>query len=372
MQACYVWGSGAGDVCSTPVTVEVIAANPRNAHVVSARGGPSELYTAAWLQTPTSGSGHEIWLSHIRTGGKPMVAQATHLADVPGPVHPFISVPPNAAPLVQWVAWLDDQRLNYLLHANGEASAPESVKLNGSDWRIVPPILQQPEPRGGGLPGADILLHSPATEQLMIVHLQAGAAPLVDPPTGLAANRVRHALTAYLSSGKRQTYVCTAEAGGCGLYSIAWGSNATTSPAQRLAELSVSPLAADVGLSTKDEVFGAVFGEAQSGTPGFAFARWSSDPRSGFKDIGRTDVRLPSGVGVERAIVRIDTEGWPWALVLGDSKAPGWYFVRPTGAAAPLEVPAESKPTDILFRPGDDPVVVFTHNSRGFQFHKPN
>lgn len=395
LRAKYQWDTG--EISSAPVRLEFRPSVPRAAHLASPCGGIASAYHAAWINHAAPDKEEfELWLSDLSTVGKPRVGDCWKLADLKRVVQPYLSVPANKPPAVQWIGWVDEQSLCYLAHRDGKATAPQTLPLPSAHCRILPPLLQNPVTPGEPVPGADVALCEAVPGamnwQLHVVRLKPDGKAGQESFMNVAGFPPDWAQTVSLSNNRRWTFLLVPEAGRGTLKLLEWSPAAlpgvaaivspnapsfTPSPAPvALAALEAVPLAADLCLTSKDVVHGAILAEVgEAGTGRYAFYRWSY---AGTNKLTLFDPQLllwPSNAKITRASVGVSECGAAYALLRTDEKEgeKKWFFCDADGTVAPLTGPAASlrEPAQILFRRGDDPTILHTDPGRGFQFAKP-
>ncbi len=368
-----------GAVESKHVKVKVSPSRPGRLNVSTANGGPGGLSLAAFLnKADPAKEEFDVWLATISTTEKPVVTNCRHIDEAKSLVVPFVSVPPNTAPYAQWVAWLGDGRLTYALHRGSDVAASESLKLKSSGYQIVPPIFQNPPIPGEAIPGGDVLLYRSAADadggELVVAHLSTERKASLDAPVEVAAKNLAWAKTAYLSDAKRHTFVLADEDGAAVLGHFSWSPTSSPVFMKNEAAWPAKCSAADLITTKGDAVLGVMLGESgENEGRKYAFYKWNYTASAGFNDGSKIDIALPEGVGIDHAIVRVNAGGAPYGIVRTDGKEPAWYFCEPDGALKPIHGDSHefNLPADILFRRGDDPVIMFSSDGDGFRLIKP-
>lgn len=379
LRARYEWDGGAGAVESPPVRVEILPSNPQCAHVVTAQGGAAPLYYAAWVNRNAADKGKlELWLSEIMTTGRPTIIQCTRLDDLKAPVEPVLSVPPNTSPHAQWVAWVQGNQLNYLVHQSEAASKTRTTPLPTADCRIVPPLFQTAMQRDRVIPGATVLLYERATGategRFIVTVLSATHEVRTDPPVAVPGPAPLWMQSAYLVDASRYTFWIVRDPGVSVLWVSSWRNLRPPSPPKQLGAWPGNCLAADLWLTEENVVVGAVLLQAGDGKLRKYTLRTWSFRNGGFVDGREVPVTLPKpSIGVEQAVVSVSADGLPYALMQTDLPNRPWFYCGADGTAMPLplETTGFQPPVKVLFRRTTDPTILFTLPGRGFQFARP-
>ncbi len=380
LQAYYEWDGGAGEATSPPVRLTLRPSNPRTAWVESTHGGAAPYYAIAWSgPRDATDTRHELYLSTISTVKRPRVIECSLLEETAGPVQPYVSVPPNAAPHVQWVAWVADSSLHYLIHQSGRVSNAMKARLPSAHCRIVPPLLQNPPKRGKNVPGASVVLYERAPEategHLLVLHLSANGTVRSEAPMVLLGPAPRWAETAYLSNQERYTFVATLSERKTALQVLPWSAHAGLKAPVPLADWPGRCVAGDLWLTEDDQVVGALLLESGPDTARtYAFQTWKYRHPNQFDAVGKIDLSVPTDMGLEYANVSINAAGRPYAMVRGNGKGRPWFYCDAKGSVMPMPRAAEEyqAPMQVLFRRTTDPTIMYTVAGRGFQFAKPD
>lgn len=378
LKARYQWGLGS-TVESPAVRIEVLESRPRSTFPVVLQKPPTQLYLVAWLNVIDVAKGSfQVWLSHVTGYGRPKVRQCFHVADVDKVVQPALAAPPNGQSGVQWVAWLNGDRLVYALNRGSEVTAESTFKLDDDTYRLIPPLLLNPTARGESIQGFDALLYGSVPETskhfLGVAHLTPSGKGELSQPIEVPATAPVWASTAHLANGDRYTFMAINGLNSASLEMARW--SATKSPAKigTVASWPARCLACDFALGESDAVLGAMVGEVGTdASRDYTLYTWRFGAPDQFQDAGKVRIAVPEGVGVDQAIVRVNADGVPFALLRTTGKRAAWYFCGPKGTlmALPSDAADFRMPGDILFRDGGDPVIMFGDPPRGFQLVKP-
>ena len=377
LQAHYEWQGG--QVTSPAVRLKVLPSNPRTTAVETGKGGPAALLHCAWVNN-LSGSNDrcELWLSDLMMLGKPRVHHCILLEDLEKPIKPHLAVPPNQDVNVQWVAWIDGKSLRYLLRQEEDVASTASVGLDSEKYRIIPPLLLNLSKSGGLVEGADVMLYQPgedaANGRFLVKHLSLSKKdePPPDDKLAVPGSAPQWAETAYLTDQGRHTFFIVSDQNKTVLKLASWSPKAPPTALKDLASYNAKFMTADLWQSG-DAVAGAIL--AQKSEDSYAFYIWSYKPPDAFVQEREVAVSWPhERAGIDRAIARVSTAGDPFALLRSDAKEKKWFFCGSDGSTSVLTGPAEKLhlPADILFRGGDDPVILHTGpDGRGFLFAMP-
>jgi len=378
LKARYEWGLGS-TVDSPAVRIEIIESRPRNTFPVELQGPPTQLYLVAWINViDVAKNNFEVWLSHITGYGKPKVRQCFHVADVQQVVEPILAAPPNGQSGVQWVAWLDGDRLVYSLNRGSEITAESTFKLDDDNYRIIPPLLLNPAVRGESIQGFDALLYGSAPDAakrfLVVAHVTPTGKNDMGRPIEAPATVPAWASTAHLANGDRYTFMVINAINSASLEMTRW--SATKSPAKidNLGSWPAKCLACNFAVSESNDVRGAMVGETGTGASReYVLYKWNFTAPNQFQNLSKVDIAVPEGVAVDQAIVRVNLDGVPYALLRTTGKQAAWYFCGPNGALSALPGDAANfrMPGDILFRKGIAPVIMFGDPPRGFHLVDP-
>lgn len=379
IQAHYAWDGGDMEVLSPAVRVELVPATPRTLGVASGKGGVAPIYYAAWANALDGGKSFEVWLSEIITVPKPRVVNCFHLADVKQPVEPVVSVPPNEDAFLQWIAWLEKNKLNYVSFLDGEVDPVASTKLDSDDYRIVPPLLQGVPGRGKhATPGVDVLLLETVPGESggawTVAHIDGNGKGQLEGPIDLSGARPRWAHTAYLAKQARHTFFITSEKNKSSLLTTSWSPVKPPGTAKSLTQWPAQFVAASLWWNDENEIGGAMLGAKGEGPDAtYALYPWRYDASGAFKALDEVPVGWKSEHSIDVAIVRVDANGNPYALLRTDPKGPGWSFCQPNGSVVTLTGPPErlQLPAELIFGGGTDPLVMFGDPGRGFVLSPP-
>jgi len=378
LKAHYEWGFGS-EVDSAPVGLEVLESRPRNTYPVVLEGPPTQLYLVAWINVIDAAMGRfEVWLSQVTGYGKPMVRQCFHVADVNKVLEPILAAPPNTQSGVQWVAWLDGDRLVYALNRGSEVTSESTFKLDDDKYRLIPPLLLNPPARGESIQGFDALLYGTDPDAskrfLVVAHCTPSGKGELGRPIEAPGTAPVWASTAHLANGDRYTLMAIIAMNSSALQMARWSASKSPGKIETVGSWPAKCLACDFALSESDDVLGAMLGESGSGASRqYALYKWRFAAPDRYQDAGKVAIALPEGVGVDQAIVRVNLDGVPYALLRTAGKQAAWHFCGPDGALSGLSGDAAKfrMPGDILFRKGLAPVIIFGDPPRGFQLVKP-
>lgn len=374
LQLLYEWEGG--ELRSPAVRVELLGSIPRRLHLVSGKGGFAPLHYGAWIRQPDSESKKfSLCMAHVLTLAKPQVEDVYPLVqDLSEVVEPWLGVPPNEDVNDQWVAWIAKSSLYYLVCREKTTTAPKTEPLDG-ECRVVPPVLLNIG-RDSKVESADVVLYQSGTAQgagrLRIKHLNP-AKRSADDSLELPGSAPIWGANVYLSNRMRHTFLITEirPAGGVSLKAATWSALKPPAAIAELAAWKAGCLAADAALGADDVALGAALLEAgEPGAPTYALQPWRLKPPADFQSGNAVAVRWLEKKAISSAIVRVDADGAPYALLQGAAGA--WYFCDPKGNVSVLPPTAEQlkPPADILFRGGTDPVLLYSDPGRGFQLSK--
>src|SRR5262249_14410715 len=127
-------------------------------------------------------------------------------------------------------------------------------------------------------------------------------------------------------------------------------------PIRVLTPLGGGFFAADIALSKGGAGMGARLSEsgASRGAP-FTILKWTFEPGGTFKLGDAVPVAWPAGRKINDAILRVNANGTPFALLRADPKDKTWHYLDKQAKISPFaELDEIQPPLDILFRQGDD------------------
>jgi hypothetical protein len=378
LTAVYQWSDGSAT--SQPLVLNIRATHPMpDLHAVSALGGLCPVYYAAWLNRTRPGQdAGDLCVSTFRTTSPPDLPNEppelnhTPVAQLQSRVHPYMSVPPNTEPDAQWVAWLEGEKLAYVLHKSGEATPVESFDVGAKQGQIIPPLLAHPRTKDRK-PGASVLLYRPHPEehagQLVVAELKFGARPQVS--VAVSAPAFEWAETAYLSDCRRRTFFLTANPHRTRLNLLlsTWSSQKPPAPPQSIYTWETRLVASSLSLTREgDLVRGIILGELPGeNKPIYELHAWVHTPEDGLTTADPIRVQLPEDARVDLAVARIDQNGGPCAFLRCATK---WMFCSHDGSVRPLKNKIQP-PVEILFELAEMPILMYTEPGRGFQFLRP-
>ena len=380
LQAEYVWDNATRSAVSPPVRVELLSNRLEPHHIVCPTGGAAATYFATCTQEIQDKPGkQELWLANINTSTRPRVHNLIRLVDVEGKIRPYLSVPANTNPVVQWVAWIDKQKLAYLARKSEKISDVGTAKLDKRTWSIVPPILQNPPRPNESIAGADVLLYArdeqAAAGSLHVMRFDLTSSSMGADTLPLPGSMPTWWETAHAGPLRRLTFLCTATGGTTRLNLARWG--ATSAP-KRLEDLASWPghcLGGATWVTSDGLVVGAVVIETTMlKKHSYAFHTWNVSADGKFELGPTVPMTVPEGTKVRRAIVSVNIGQAPHALLdAGTGRGP-WFYVAADGAAKTLPVDIAANggvPRKVLFRRELDPTIMYVRPGWGFDFVKP-
>lgn len=377
VSASYVWDDGVGEATSKPVVVTVQPAVPRMVRTVSPAGSIGGTYLSAWVNHPNKDpAARAVYLSTIDVSDKPGVCDVVKLNQVDEEVSPVVSVAANDAPFAQWVAWVAGAKLQFVLCVDDKSSGADTFKLPSENFSILPPLLENPLVQGEAAPGADVLLYESIAEPpggvLHVLTLGGSQSPRLEKAAVLPGLAPKWAKTAYLGDRSRFTFLVMPVENGVRLDLVSWSPGSPPQTIEPLATWGGKVLAADLVVRQSNDVLGAVLVDQGSGDRRYKIYKWAFTAPDRFGEFDAIDVTLPVPIDVKEAVLRVNDDGAPFAL-LKDAKKGEWVFCGPDGKGRSHSDPAAvlAAPLDILFRRALEPTIMYTKPGTGFLFTKP-
>ncbi|MBW2108723.1 MAG: hypothetical protein JRI36_08675 [Deltaproteobacteria bacterium] len=371
--AIYEYGDDKQRQESSPVPVTIRPTTAKNLSLASGRGGTATFFYGTWINLDSEPPELVRSMFHFMVGGGIKSSIVVGKADVH--TRPVISAPRNttAAP-GQWIAWVT----NGILHAlyvdeKGGPSATLKLRLTSDNVQIVPPLYYDSAGREGVTSGGALLcLGPPAGTGFQLLSLAFGSKEAVmEGSLNLAGPYPAWIETQVRSDGSRTALFVQVEGETIHLWAVPWPHGSAVRPAP----VEPTPLAswkgrfvyAGVTMGQNDDILGACLAWIdQSDETGpddtdmeskLEFILWTYRPDGKFIERGRHEVLWTSEEPIEKALIRVNEEGTPAAL-LRDQK--GHWFVsdgRGNTSSAPGIFRETKLPLDLGFF-GLEPVLV--------------
>ncbi len=380
LQAEYVWDNGRHTTLSPPARIELLPNNLKPHHIVSPKGGASSLYLAVCSQESQAKPGmFELWLASFTTSKRPRVHNLVRLENVKEQVKPYLSVAANTQPTVQWLAWIENQKLAYLANVPGQDSDVKKAKLDKRDWTIVPPVLQNPTGRGQQVPGADVLLYSrdpdAAAGTLQVLSVDTDGTVMGRDVLAIPGLMPTWWETAHVKSVRRFTFLAMSSGDETKLAVAQWAALGTPKTLEELATWPGHCIGGDTWVTPDDLIVGAVvIGSGDPKKPDYAFHTWNMSPLGQVQLAPAVPIAVPEGIKLRRAIVSVNIGQDPFAILEAGTQSGPWYYAASDGSvkSVPIEIASNGGvPTKVLFRREVDPTIMYHRPGWGFDFIKP-
>jgi hypothetical protein len=352
LKAVYEWGGGAGRAESEPVPVEVRGSSPRSVAMFPDRGGWSDSACAAWVSPVDPFSPVcEVCFSLIAVSPEPRVTHVESLTVLPRLVKPIPSIPPNGTiPSVHWIAWMDGSSL---LYARTGTSELGRLDMPGRAPTLLPPLLSSPD---SGT--AEALLFDGGRLLVMEIGVEGARARLAG---SLMPGALRWAQAICTAEGVRMCFLLTAEeGGGSRLWRAEWTAAADSMALSYLLTCDCSFAAAGLLAARNGAIHGAIL------TGDHRILRWSQTPAGECLVSPEVTLLLPSDERLDPVVIRVSETGEAYTAMRGAGGA-GWWVAGPGGRALRMRL-NRGELVDILFRSGEDPVLVWADPAWGFRF----
>lgn len=326
---------------SDPVRVEVMPTSPQAFDTATTGGGPVGDLFCAWVNLEEEEESDSLWLSLISTSGEARILQSLPICEIPKEARPVLSVPPNAPPTSQYVAWIEDQILNHIVHTYGRLEIG-GVGLNAPGYEIVPPLFEDPfEP--GAKQGAEALLIREVEGGWLLcaVDLDGGVITARDsssgggggvgsssPPNDLFVKGPMplQNYTAYRSDASRRTVFSqqnnlSADRASVSLSVAGWAKGSLPQTPKLLAEWEGVLVAADQCLTATDALVGAALlyvppaAAAAADSHFYELRRWRLEADDTFIETGNLPLFWKPGTAIEKAVLRIRQDEKMFALL---------------------------------------------------------
>lgn len=379
LQALYTWDGGAAHAISAPVRVDIRPVDPLSMTIAPLGGGASLTSFAAFVGRVSTGQDElELRLATLSTLNKPRVTNSVAVCPLKTLITPCLSVPANTDAGLQWLAWVDNDRLYCLPHLNGSTTEPQVIRLPGPNFKLIPPLLLQPNRPQARIPGAVALLFQPTADEtgcrLLPIDIQVAAKgeSLPLPAVTLEKLNPTWAQTAYLSDMSRHTFFVTrGPKRGISLHVSRWSPRQPPAAPAALASFDARLLAGDVLVTSTDWVRGVFLVQLNSLAPDeCAMIQWIYGKRGTFDSADPIVINFPRSAEIAEAVVRVNEVGAAYGLLRSFDSRLAWRFVQPDGTTSPAPATVR-RPADVMFRYGGDPTIIYADPGRGFQFAKP-
>jgi hypothetical protein len=382
VSAIYQYGEDGRQEESAPVRITVHPTTARNLSLASGQGGASGFSYGAWVNLATESPELALSMFSFTPGGGVESVVRVDKADIH--TRPILSAPPNKsfAP-GQWLGWIRGDTIHSLYYDQKTgASSFRKLKLPLSEVEIVAPLHCDAQGKKGGRPlGRALLCLAQGTgegAQLLSVLLDIKKtkleSSLVLPGSYPAwiASQVR-------SDGSQWAIFVQVDEEMVSLSAVPWPRPVEVAHApapRRLASWECRFLSAGVSMNKDDDILGACLVWAEITEPvesgdsdeqsRLEFIRWVFKADGGFAEVGRDEVPWEGPDVIEHAIVQVNEQGVPAALLKDQTGR--WFGYNGQGSVAPLPgIFSETKlPLELGFL-GVEPVLVGAVIGRGFQ-----
>lgn len=352
---------------SEPDMVQVLPARPQAHSLATTRGTSSGNAYCAWVNDGEDG--YSLWLSEISTAWEARFSSSKKVAELTAGCLPVLSVPANRVPTKQYIAWIVDDRLQWVV-ANEEASDIKTLTLGSTAYEIVAPVLE--DPYGEGLSrDAEVLLFAKRENGWELrVALLGDNAQLANESQVVQGPHPPWLKTVYRSDSERITFFLVPRTADDGLHYVSLG---TTSWSARQSPASLTFLhhwqgeliAADVALTGDDRVIGAVLigraGEEQE----IVVNKWFIGREKDFSAAQQPPLSV-SDFKAELARIKVNARGDTFCLFRDADGT--WRWIDENGLMVPLSLRIDP-PADIFFVNDVYPAILFTDQSCGLRLH---
>lgn len=371
VRAHAAWEGGAVD--SVPVRVEVVRAAPRAVRLVTTSGGPAGHVYCAWVNA--EGDSGALWLSLLTTNADADFAVSTRLARAPLTASPVLSAPPLGPSAHRFVAWTARCSLVCAVHASEQQVTTCMVELDATDYLIAAPLLEAPFAPGAAPHAEALLIHEiPGGYELRVAQL--GATATLGPAVSCEGPVPRWAHIAYRADGSRCTTFLAPRWLRPGEPAIAvslgpWEPDAP--PVQPVLQGNWPGvlLAADQTMTAEGTALGVALLDMGIDAPRYALQRWRVTTEGRFEEGTLTWVAWERANPIAHAVLRVNVQHDPCALLLSGGPDAGWFRCDARGEVVSLAgvIDPMAAPVDVFFVNWTEPAILYNDPRCGLRIH---
>jgi hypothetical protein len=368
VRAHAAWEGGSSD--SIPVRVEIVAAAPRLARVVTTSGGPGGHVYCAWVNAENESGA--LWLSLITASPDLAFVETTRLARVPITATPVLSVPPLGPSSHRYVAWTARRSLVWAMTNAGQV-VTSVVELDAADYLIATPVLEAPFVPGEAPYAEALLIHEIAGGfQLRVARLAAPST--VGPAVRCEGPMPRWAHIAYRADAGRSTTFFAPHWRSPGEPAIAvslgaWEPGSDPAPPELQASWPGVLFAADQCLTADGTALGVMLLDVGLDAPRYALQRWKVTPEGRFEEGTLTWVGWEHASPIARAVLRVNAAHEACLLLLSSGADAGWFRWTGRGEVESLAgaIGATATPMDGFFFDWTKPAILYNDPGTGLR-----
>ena len=369
-----------GRMVSDAVELTVTPVTPAAFDLATVRGGLTPLYMGVGTNGAVSEEGKtELLLWDILASSEVGVTNVRKLADVPEGIAPIISVPPNDAPALQWIVWLEPRDEGGVARAlscrHGDCSKIVESKLKAPGARLLSPALLDKAAKGS-LPGASILGcyadKGGGPDHLFLLRIGPKGIKEESLAVELPADACRWAATAYRSNHDRRTYLLTEDGEGeVSLHVMSWSNSSLPKAVDVLCGWDARFVAGGITTTKDDHVRGLVL--AVDDDQRYSMIPWLHAAGDEFRTVDPISVKLPAGVEVTKAIPAINQNGAPYVAMCVKNAPYAWCLAQHDGSvvALPTQTADPRLLLDVAFRLAELPIAIHAEPGRGLMLSDP-
>lgn len=368
LQAHYEWKDGKTQ--SAPVQVEVIRANPQSLITATSYGSQLGNIYAVW--TNIENGKNALYFSKINSSFETKFEWSKKIAEIAESPNLAISIPPNAIPTRQVIAWISGSQLNYVIHTNGRFET-KKITLDSDDYQIISPLLEDLFVEGNRQFTEVLLMKKNANGwQIQIVLLNDSPilSYLASQIEGIPPKWIQ---TAYRSTAERRNFFILAHSHeGANSLQLAMCKsiplNLPESPIY-LTTWNGTFMTADLLTTSDDRIVGAAFvSRKNESKTEYVIQKWQLTKNN---ELVLSTIHLiywNENQTIEDAILNVNGEGATFALLKSANK---WYWVNQNGEVSFLAELSEAIlfPAKIIFIEQIYPAILYTDKDAGLKIH---
>lgn len=355
LQSHYEWQDGKTE--SEPVRVEILASYPQSLFTETSRG--SQIGDIYCLWTNRSEDKKSIHFAKIDSSYEHKFIWSHKVAEIDEITTSSISIPANTIPSHQYIAWISESKLKYVIH-NEEKFQGHSIKLDEGKYKIIPPILEDPFVEGV-TQRAEIVLVKKNVDSWQLLLLVLDDSHLLSKSENISGVSPKWTKTAYRKDGVRHTFFIFDENNEVKLSSSSWKLRQNPPTPKLIKTWQGNFLAADQNLSNNNNIFGVALLKKNKNKLRYVIKKWGVNNENQLNSIQEIPLNLEEKLSIENAIIRINGEGTPFvSFKIKDEN--NWFWIDKTGEISSLSklLPERSLPMDIIFIDEIYPAILFS------------
>ena len=335
LRARHEWHDG--EIESEPAFVQIVPARPRAVSLTTRRGSNAGNVFAAWVNKDDGG--YSLWLSEIGTNWEAQFLSSVQIVKLSGLYPPVLSVPANTIATNMYVAWIEHDKLRYVV-ANTEPATIRDVALNAEGYEIVGPLFEDPYVEGTKQ-DADALLYLKQEDGWELRKVRLGADPyLEDEAFSIIGDCPLWLKNVYRASGERMTFVLLPRSSPDGSKYVSlgvteWDVASRPLSIRFLQHWKGDLLCAELVMTADNKVKGAVLMCADDQVPEYTVNGWQLGNENDFSSSPAHSIVLPMEGNAGRSLINVNGRGDTFAMIWNEARGV-WYWIDERGNISPI------------------------------------